>query len=90
MLPVIDAQMKAAGHETTKHGVRAKSVVAFPTTPVGSPPGTVTNDKPGFFTIGLPRTSPRKRLDELVPLLETQKGLVPLKAMPHGFIRVGS
>ncbi len=82
--------MKAAGHDATAHGVIAKSVVALPTTPVGSPPGTVTRFSPGFFTSGLPRTSPRKRLELLVPLLETQNGLVPLKAIPQGLIRVGS
>src|SRR6476660_2048220 len=90
MLPVSDDQIKAAGHEATLHGVIVKSVVALPTTPVGSPPGTVTRFRPGFLTSGLPRTSPRKRLAELVPLLETQNALVPRNAIPHGFIRVGS
>jgi hypothetical protein len=90
MLPVMEAQMKAAGHDATLQGVMAKSVVALPTIPVGRPPGTVTSDSPGFFTSGLPLASPRKRLDELVPLFETQNGLVPLNAIPHGLIRVGS
>src|SRR4030095_14143457 len=90
MLPVIEENMKAAGHDATAHGVMAKSVVELPTTPVGRPPGTVTSDNPGFFTSGLPATSPRKRLEELVPLLETQKGVAPLNAIPHGFISVGS
>jgi len=90
MLPVMEAQMKAAGHDATAHGVIAKSVVALPITPVGSPPGTVTSDSPGFFTSGLPATSPRKSSEVLVPLLETQNGLVPLKAIPHGFTSSGS
>jgi hypothetical protein len=90
MLPVIEENMKAAGHDATAHGVTAKSVVALPTIPVGSPPGTVTSDRPGFFTSGLPTTSPRKRLDELVPLFVTQNGLVPLNAIPQGLISVGS
>jgi hypothetical protein len=90
MFPVMEAQMKAAGHDATAQGVIAKSVVALPTIPVGKPPGTVTRERPGFFTRGLPRTSPRKRLELLVPLLDTQNGLVPLKAIPHGFISVGS
>ena len=90
MFPVIEAKIKAAGHDATAQGVTAKSVVALPTTPVGSPPGTVTRFSPGFFTSGLPRTSPRKRLEEEVPLLDTQNGLVPRKAIPQGFIRVGS
>ena len=88
--PVRAERMTGAGPDATAHGVTAKSVVALPTTPVGSPPGTVTRFKPGFFTRGLPATSPRKRLAEEVPLLETQNGLVPRKAIPQGFIRVGS
>jgi hypothetical protein len=90
MLPVIEAKMKAAGQDATAHGVTAKSVVELPTTPVGSPPGIVTSERPGFFTSGLPATSPRKRLELLVPLLATQNGLVPRNAIPHGFIRSGS
>ena len=93
MLPVIEAQMNAAGHEATEHGVMAKSVVVLPTTPVGSPPGTVTRDRPGFFTSGLPDTSPRKSDELLGPLLETQNGLVPPvppNAMPQGFTSKGS
>src|SRR6267142_1134858 len=90
MLPVFEENMKAAGHVATLHGVMAKSVVALPTTPVGRPPGTVTSDRPGFFTSGLPATSPRKRLAELVPLLATQNGLEPLNAIPQGLTRVGS
>src|SRR5881394_4240726 len=82
MLPVIDEKMNADGHDTTEHGVTAKSVVALPTTPVGSPPGTVTKESPGFSTSGEPETSPRNNDALFVPLLDTQKGLVPLKAIP--------
>jgi hypothetical protein len=90
MLPVIDEKMKAAGHDDTAHGVTAKSVVEFPITPVGNPPGTVTTEVPGFFTSGVPPTSPRYRDEVLVPLLATQNGLVPRNAIPHGFISSGS
>src|SRR6266545_4585068 len=83
MFPVIEEKMKAAGHVATAHGVTAKSVVALPTTPVGSPPGIVTKDSPGFLTSGVPKTSPRYSDELLVPLFATQKGLVPLKAIPQ-------
>src|SRR6266550_3547786 len=90
MFPVSEAKMKAAGHDATLQGVMAKSVVALPTTPVGRPPGIVTSDRPGFLTSGLPARSPRKRLALLVPLSETQNGLVPLRAIPHGLTKFGS
>jgi hypothetical protein len=60
MLPVIEAKMKAAVHGGLAHGSgTTKSVVELPITPVGNPPGTVTTDRPGFFTSGVPPTSPR-------------------------------
>jgi hypothetical protein len=90
MFPVMEEKINAAGHDATAHGVTAKSVVALPTTPVGSPPGTVTKFSPGFSTSGEPETSPRNNDALLVPSLEIQKGLVPLKAIPHGLISNGS
>src|SRR5438046_10124743 len=82
MFPVMEEKMNAAGQLATEHGVTVKSVVALPTTPVGRPPGTVTKFKPGFNTSGEPETSPRNNVALLVPLLETQKGLVHLTANP--------
>src|SRR5580765_7409570 len=90
MFPVMEEKMNAAGHDAVEHGVTAKSVVLLPTTPVGSPPVTVTKFVPGFSTSGEPETSPRNNLAVNVPLLEIQKGLVPLKAIPQGLIRNGS
>src|SRR5437762_14217601 len=89
MFPVIEAKINAAGHVATEQGVIAKSVVALPTIPVGSPPGMVTRESPGFLTRGLPLTSPRKREAVLVPLSEIQNELVPLRAMPHGLTSSG-
>src|SRR5436190_17664290 len=90
MFPVMEEKMNAARQLATEQGVTAKSVVALPTTPVGRPPGTVTKFVPGFSTSGEPERSPRNNDALLVPLLETQKGLVPLKAIPQGLIRNGS
>ena len=90
MLPVIEEKMKAAGQLATEHGVTAKSVVALPTTPVGNPPLMLMKDRPGFFTSGDPDTSPRYKFEVEVPLLATQNGLVPLKAIPHGLTSNGS
>src|SRR5436190_9408556 len=90
MFPVMEEKMNAAGQLATEHGVTAKSVVALPTTPVGSPPGTVTKEPPGFSTTGEPETSPRSSPALLVPFWDIQKGLVPLKAIPQGLTRSGS
>src|ERR1700754_168069 len=62
------------------------------TVPVGKPPGMGMPAKPGspFLTKGEPATSPLYRLDVLVPLFETQKGLEALIEIPHGFTRRGS
>src|SRR5881394_3489421 len=91
MFPVIDEKMNAAGQVATPtHGVKVKSVVALPTTPVGRPPGTVTKFSPGFSTSGEPEASPRSNVALLVPLLDIQKGLVPLKAIPQGLTSSGS
>src|SRR6266576_7224335 len=94
MFPVIEEKRKRARHggEAQAPG-RVKSVielVVLATVPVGSPPGMVTKGMPGWLTNGLPLTSPRKRPEVLVPLLETQKGLDAVFEIPHGLTSSGS
>src|SRR5688572_11932918 len=92
MFPVIEAKRKFAPQGAAAHapGRTNSEATGFTTVPVGSPPGMVTVDMPGFSTTGAPPTSPRMSWVVLVPLFATQKGLVAPIEMPHGFTRSGS
>src|ERR1043165_6619835 len=93
ILPVMEAKRKFAPHGALAHAPgRTNSVeTGLATVPVGRPPGIVTVVRPGLRTTGEPDgTSPRMSCVVLVPLLATQKGLLPVREMPHGLTRSGS
>src|SRR6185295_19249136 len=93
MLPVIDANRKFAPHgaEAQAPGKTKSVAVGIATVPVGSPPGIVIVCGLAFRTTGAPAGwSPRISCVVLVPLLETQKGLLAVAVMPHGLTRSGS
>src|SRR4051795_13459913 len=89
MLPVIEANRKFAPHGTLAQAPgRTNSVeTGLETVPVGSPPGIVTVCGLALSTTGAPPTSPRMSCVVLVPLLATQKGLLPVIEMPQGLTR---
>src|SRR5215216_6761361 len=92
MLPVIEAKRKFAPTGALAHAPGRTNSVAtgLATVPVGNPPGMVTVGMPGLRTTGAPPTSPRMSCVVLVPLLATQKGLLPVSEMPHGLTSSGS
>src|SRR3954465_4208644 len=93
MLPVIEAKGKFAPHGALAQVPGRTNSVAtgLATVPVGRPPGIVTVGMPALRTTGAPDgTSPRMSCVVLVPLLATQKGLLAVIEMPHGFTSSGS
>src|SRR3954469_17112895 len=93
MFPVIDANRKFAPQGALAQAPGRTNSVAtgLATVPVGRPPGIVTVCGLALRTTGAPDgTSPRMSCVVLVPLLATQKGLLPVSVMPHGLTRSGS
>src|SRR6185436_10523070 len=93
MLPVIEAKRKFAPQGALAQAPGRTNSVAtgLETVPVGSPPGMVTVGMLALSTTGAPDgTSPRMSCVVLVPLLATQKGLLPVSEMPQGLTSSGS
>src|SRR5256714_5736861 len=93
MFPVSEAKRKFAPHGALAQAPGRMNSVAtgLATVPVGNPPGIVTVCGLALSTTGEPDgTSPRMSCVVLVPLLETQKGLLEVAVMPHGLTRSGS
>src|ERR1044072_3433639 len=93
MLPVIEAKRKLAPHgaEAQAPGRTNSVATGLETLPVGSRPGIVTVCGLALRTTGAPDgTSPRMSCVVLVPLLDIQKGLLPVREMPQGLTRSGS
>src|SRR6267142_1081204 len=94
MLPVIESNRNAALTGLPPPvGTKLKLPAAVPavlTVPVGKLSGIVIVCGLAFSTNGLPETSPLRSWVVLVPLLTTQKGLLALALMPHGFTKSGS
>src|ERR1044072_6462214 len=84
MLPVMEAKRKFAPHGAAAQGPgRTNSAAAgVATGPVGRPPGMCTVCGLGLSTTGPALgVSPRMSCVLLVPLLATQKGLLPVSEM---------
>lgn len=92
MLPVMEAKRKFAPHGATAHapGRTNSFATGLATVPVGNPPGMVTVCGLALRTTGEPLTSPRISCAVLVPLLATQKGLLPVREIPQGLTKRGS
>src|SRR6185436_1843544 len=93
MLPVIEAKRKLAPHGALAQAPGRTNSVAtgLETVPVGRVPGMVTVCGLALSTTGAPDgTSPRMSWVVLVPLLATQKGLLPVIEMPQGLTSNGS
>ena len=91
MFPVSETKIKdAAAGVPPPGGVIWKSLVELRTTPVGNPPGIFIVCGLELRTNGEPATSPLSNWAVLVPLFETQNGLLALAAIPHGFTSNGS
>src|SRR6185503_2331947 len=91
ILPVIEAKRKFAPQGALAQGPGNTNSVAdtLATVPVGNPSGMVTVCGLGLSVTGLPPTSPRISCVVLVPLLATQKGLLAVIEIPHGFTSKG-
>src|SRR5438477_10825412 len=84
--PVLDTKRNNAlqGGEAHAPGNTKSVGEILATVPVGRPPGIKTVCGLALSTTGAPPTSPRMSCVVLVPLLATQKGLIPLAVMPQG------
>src|ERR1044072_5062360 len=93
MLPVMEAKRKFAppGAGAQRAGRTTPPATGLETVPVGNPPGMVTVCGLALSVTAAPDgTSPRMSCVVLVPLLATQKGLLPVREMPRGLTGRGS
>ena len=83
MLLVKDEKMKRAGAVVTL--VTAKSLLPLATMPVGDPPGMVMNGVVDCLKKGCHRHRPDRAWMCSISSFDTQKGLLAVAVIPHGF-----